>query len=213
MRSSQWRQTAREAVNLLALGIALVVAIAAVRSERNLHRTVKQLEPGAQRAYVHDRLVGTRIDLDQLTERLSGETSLPGLAITWILDLEACADCFNNIGGWSRLERLTDYELVLFLLGEPSGRVQGQLASLTRTDVRNISRDQLVATLGYVLPSTKLLLNADGFILLVDSRSTAQDCAWSFEAQLGAIEGVVNANAIRGGFDVTHSSVHQRGDP
>ena len=53
------------------------------------------------------------------------------------------------------------------------------------------------AALDPLLPNTKGLVDESGTVLLTDSRAAASECGWSFEAQVGALRGVLTGKVIR----------------
>ena len=90
-----------------------------------------------------------------------------------------------------------DHDSGLALIGNVTGDVEARLRALRRTTVVRATRGTVARTLGRVLASTKLLLDSAGIAVLVDSRASGQDCAWSFERQIGTTYGLETARAIR----------------
>lgn len=151
------------------------------------------------RALTHDRLIGSRIDVSSLGLDASAwagaRSGRP--SILWILDLERCFGCIDELGAWSRLEQSGEFEMFLFLIGETTPAVEARLRVLRRTVVTTTTRPAVQAALGAILPSTKVLLDPSGIALLVDSRASRPDCGWSFEAQVGALSGLNSPHEIR----------------
>ena len=69
--------------------------------------------------------------------------------------------------------------------------------ALRGTTITVGSREQIETVLGPLLPDTKVLLDHSGTILMSDSRTAASECGWSFEAQVGALRGVLASGVIR----------------
>ncbi len=122
-------------------------------------------------------------------------TSRP--VVVWIVDLEKCSGCFGAVGEWARLERLADYDLLLFTIGRLTPAIESRIRALQRTVVRPTTRATVSAVIGPVLANTKLLLDVDRIAVLVDSRASGQECGWSFEAQISAVKGLASAKSIR----------------
>lgn len=188
----------RDLLSLTALVLAASVSVVAVRSQKTLKQQMSEVEAPAVRALVQDRLTGARIDLYSLVPLESSRLLADQRpTVLWILDMARCPDCFDNLGPWSRLETLEDHRLILGYIGTPSGVVKGRLRSLTKTRVFQTTPERVAETLGRILPNTKLLLDEDGVAVLVDSRTSASECGWSFDSQIGALKGLNSSHAIR----------------
>lgn len=150
------------------------------------------------RSSVQDRLIGTTIDLARLAGRPESRRSqLVRPSLIWILDLDRCDGCFDTVVDWSELEQLADHDLWLFLTGRSTSDVELRLRVLSRTSIRWLSRDSIAAVLGTLHPNTKLLLSPNGTALMVDSRTSGQECGWNFEAQIGTLRGLEWESRIR----------------
>lgn len=188
----------RDLLSLIALVLVASVAVVTISSQRTLRQQMSEAEAPAARAVIQDRLTGARIDLESLIPRGSSHSTPEQLpAVVWILDMARCPDCFDNLGPWSRLETLGGHRFLLVYTGTPSGEVEGRLRSLTTTRVFQTTPERVTETLGWILPNTKLLLDEGGVAVLVDSRTSASECGWSFDAQIGALKGVNSSLAIR----------------
>jgi hypothetical protein len=163
------------------------------------HDIVAATRLSAARAEAQDHLVGRAIDLG----RFRADTALsrsgdPRLGtLVWVVDLDRCSGCFDAVGEWMRLERLLNDDFMVILTGDMSVEIQARLRALTKSFVVHTTREAVMRSFGNTLPSTKLLLDANGIAVLVDSRSSGQDCGWSFEPQVGTMRGVVSASSIR----------------
>lgn len=180
----------RELASIAALAMAVTVAVVAVRSERALRQQVVRMEKHVARAYVQDRLVGTTID----GAALAFGDEPPGHAIAertvlWILDLERCPECLDELGPWTRLEKLDGHAFSLVLVGLPSPAHLTKLRVMKHTHVLVSTREHVREAVGTVLPNTKMLLDDAGLVILVDSRESAAGCGTTFEGQVGAVAG------------------------
>ena len=69
--------------------------------------------------------------------------------------------------------------------------------ALRDTEIVSMSKEELVAAVGPLLSNTKLLVDGNGIILLADARSGGSECGWSFDAQVGALRGVLASHLVR----------------
>lgn len=184
----------RELLTLIALLAATGVAFASVLRERQAVQIAQLAAAGHARAQVHDRLMGTRLDLSGLDPRWGMP---PGGTFAWLLDVESCQGCFDTVADWVHLEQLDDHDFVVFVGGPVTAAVEARLRALDRTRVVYTTSATLREAVGFVLPNTKLLLDGSGVVLLVDSRYSGQECGWSFEAQAGMLRGVYPVRPIR----------------
>ena len=65
------------------------------------------------------------------------------------------------------------------------------------TEIVSMSKEELVAAVGPLLSNTKLLVDGSGIVLLADARSGGSECGWSFDAQVGALRGVLPSHLVR----------------
>lgn len=189
----------RDALTILAL---LVSGSAAVLSARQLgaaRETIARTRLSSLRAEGQDRLIGKRIDLQSLVpvRPMVVSAEAKRSTLVWVLQLDRCSGCFDTVSEWVRLEQLSDYDLILVLVGRSTPAVEARLRALSRTVVHWGSQARVDSALGDVLPNTKLLLDSLGVAVLVDTRASGQECGWNFEAQISALAGVGQATAIR----------------
>lgn len=185
-----------EAITLLALLLMLIVGVTMFGLYRGARKSLEDNGPALMRARTYDRLMGTRLKLASLTG--GGETEGP--AVIWVVDLDSCKGCLDTVTPWLELEKLGgDYDLHFLMVGggDQLTVAESRARLFRRTNVMRKPRDSIFAALGPTLPSTKLLVDPNGIILLVDSRSSGQECGWSFEAQVGALLGLETAHGIR----------------
>ena len=183
---------------LLVVGSLWVWSMSKVNQE--LRTTLQGAAVLAERAMVVDRLVGRQISLDFLHETigiLDGDRGPVEAWLLWIVDLERCANCLNEgFVVWNALAEDPSVSRHLLVLGE--GKVPDHARRALRgTTITTASRAEVETVLGPLLPNTKALVDHSGIILMSDSRSTAWECGWSFEAQVGALRGALNSNVIR----------------
>lgn len=200
MRSvSIGRGVLREGITLLALLLMLLCGITVYRLYRGARQTLTNNGPTLLRAMTHDRLIGTKVALADLLGDAVNSAETVGPAIVWIVDLDGCMGCLDTVAPWLELEELAGYNLFFLMVGrdDPSSVVESRTRIFRRTMVMRNDRNSVFAVLGPTLASTKLLLDSNGFALLVDSRSSGQACGWSFEAQVGALLGLDTADRIR----------------
>ena len=69
--------------------------------------------------------------------------------------------------------------------------------ALRGTEFASLSREELDAALGPIFPNTKVLIDGSGTVLMADARTATSECGWSFEAQVGALRGVIASSVIR----------------
>lgn len=187
-----------EGVTVAALLMALLVAALSQRENARLRATLFQRRISSTRADVQDRLVGRKIDVASLGLHRMPTRASSGLPmVLWIIDLENCVGCFDGVGEWLRLEGRGRHDLSLLLIGSSTREVEAMLRGLQQTTVLRVQREAVQRTIGPVLPNTKLLIDSKDVVLLVDSRATGQECGWSFEGLVAALDGSATATAIR----------------
>lgn len=189
----------REWGNLVTIAALIVLVALSVGSHLRYleaRNALDRTQLGHMRATVQDRLIGSVIDLAPIGGQAPG-TSVSVRTLLWIVDLERCHGCFDSVNEWTQLERLEGYDLWLVLIGPPTADVDARLRALSKTRIRQVPRDSVVSVLGPTPPNTKMLLDDEGIVLLVDSRASGQDCGWNFEAQVGALSGLESARRIR----------------
>lgn len=113
------------------------------------------------------------------------------------VDLERCVNCLTGgLAVWNALAEDPSVSRHLLVFGQ--ARVPDHARRALRgTTVTVASREQIETVLGPLLPDTKVLVDHSGTILMSDSRTAASECGWSFEAQVGALRGVLASGVIR----------------
>lgn len=194
----------REIITLSALVVLLAISLISLKRQQELTNALDRSAVSIQRAQIHDRLMGTTVALKKLLERHQPD-SRPTLL--WLLDLDRCRGCFDSVGDWSRLESLVGHDLILVLTGEQDAGVEARLRALARTSVVTAPRLAVTEEFGELLPNTKMLVDKSGTVILIDSRTSGQECGWKFESQVGALKGLNTGAAIRiGGEELTSSA-------
>lgn len=175
--------------------LMLLAAVAVWKTtsvNRKYQAALQSTGPLANRTLVRDRLVGTRVSLPMI-ER---SDSL-GAELVWVVDSDRCDRCFGDgVAAWNALA--ADSSLRRHLLVVGAGGLPGEVRRALRgTTVTTVTREEVDAVLGPLLPTTKLLLGSEGTVLLADSRTANSECGWSFEAQVGVLRGVLPSALIR----------------
>ena len=71
------------------------------------------------------------------------------------------------------------------------------MRALSGTHVKAAPEDRITSALGFLLPNTQLLVDDKGTIVMADSRTAAEECGWSFAAQVGSLRGTLTSDLIR----------------
>ena len=117
--------------------------------------------------------------------------------LLWIVDLERCPTCLESgFAVWNALGEDSLLERRLWVVGD------GEVPVVARRVIRgttfaSLSREELDAALGPIFPNTKVLIDGNGTVLMADARTATSECGWSFEAQVGALRGVIASSVIR----------------
>ncbi len=167
---------------------------------RELRATLQFTAALAERSTVRDRLVGRRVPSDFLRESIGipdDDRDVVEARLLWIVDLERCANCLTSgFAVWNALAEDPSVSRHLLVIGE--GEVPDYASRALRgTTIAAASREEIDTVLGPLLPDTKALVDHSGTILMSDSRAAASECGWSFEAQVGALRGVLASGVIR----------------
>lgn len=180
--------------------VLMVLAVVAVWRTTSVNReyqaALQSTGPLANRTIVRDRLVGTHVSLPMI-ER-SEDLGAGGTAkLVWVVDSDRCDRCFGGgLEAWNALA--ADSSLRRHLLVYGKGGLPGEVRRALRgTTITTVSREDVEAALGPLLPTTKFLVGAEGTVLLADSRTANSECGWSFEAQVGTLRGVLPSVLIR----------------
>ena len=191
----------REAIAWVSMAAILLAAGTAMRRLHVLQEQLRAARVAALRTETQDRLVGTKVRIDTIgrpgRQTSRSDSILDKSTVVWILDLERCDKCLAGIAEWERLERMSELNPQLIIIGDPTPTAAAYLRTLSRTNISHATRATVFATLGPLLPVTKMLIDQDGIAVSVDSRLSGQDCAWSFEAQLAYFLGTGAASSIR----------------
>ena len=184
--------------SLLLAASVFVVRATGINSE--LRASLAGQSAMASRTAVHDRLVGSRIPLALLGQSLVSASETPQIAeahLLWIVDPDLCRQCLNEgFASWNALGDDGGLRRRLIIAG--SGEVPAMARRALRdTEIVSMSKEELVAAVGPLLSNTKLLVDGNGIILLADARTGGSECGWSFDAQVGALRGVLASHLVR----------------
>ena len=183
---------------LLVVGSLWIWRVSRINQE--LGTTLRYARALAERATVLDRLVGRRVPLDFLHETIGipdGDRDVVEVRLLWIVDLERCANCLTGgFAVWNALAEDRSVSRHLLVVGAREVPDHASRA-LRGTTIAAASREEIETALGPLLPDTKALVDHSGTILMSDSRAAASECGWSFEAQVGAVRGVLASGVIR----------------
>ena len=196
MNSSPLRRAVRIG-NVLLLLAAAVFVFRSTTVIRNQNATIQLGDLAAARSAIHDRLVGARVDLGLLGGPVSGPPQVGAEVLLWVVDVDACGRCVaEGFGAWNALGVDLELRRRLVVVGEDELPEEARRA-LRGTEVVEVSSEVASLALGTVLPNTKLLVDGGGIVLMADSRIASSECGWSFDAQLGALRGVLRGETIR----------------
>ena len=196
VNSSLMRRVVR-AGNVVLLAMAVVFVFRSTKVIRDQSAALQMRDSAAARSAIHDRLVGARVDLSLLGGAISEATESVATTLLWVVDPESCGRCMaEGFGAWDALG--ADLELRRRLVVVGDGQLPPDARRAVRgTDVVTASRGDVSLALGAVFPNTKLLVDGGGIVLMADSRSASSECGWSFDAQVGALRGVLTGETIR----------------
>jgi len=182
-------------VLLLVVAVAFVFRATSVIHDQNSALQLRDV--GAARNAIQDRLVGAHVDLGLLGGAIANRPELTADVLLWVVDPDLCGRCVaEGFGAWDALGADLALRRRLVVVGDGKLPEEARRA-LRGTEVVRVSRDSALLELGAVLPNTKLLIDADGIVLMADSRSASSECGWSFDAQVGALRGVLTGETIR----------------
>lgn len=183
--------------NWLVALVLLIGLVALVNLSRQLHSTQQMLRRAstvAESAALRDRLMGRSLGGEPLFSAVTSATEK--VTALWILRLEECIDCLSMASEWDRLGRSQVIDAVIVMVGTPSAHDARRLAALSHARSIQLPSAVVGQAIGWSLPSTKLVIDRIGTVLMVDGRSDVKECKWSFERQLEALLGLKTA-AIR----------------
>jgi len=180
---------------LLVVAVGFVFRSTTVIRDQNTALQVRDL--GAVRNAIQDRLVGARVDLGLLGGPIAKPPGSAADVLLWVVDPDSCGRCVSEgFGAWDALG--TDLALRRRLVVVGEGELPEEARRAIRdTELVRVSRDSVLLALGALLPNTKLLIDDGGIVLMADSRSASSECGWSFDAQVGALRGVLTGETIR----------------
>lgn len=188
------------------LGATILLLLASLwvwrttRVNQELRSALQFTAAQAERSSVLDRLTGRRVPLPLLHEIIGAEQGrdVTEFGLLWIVDLERCATCLTDrFAVWNMLAE--DPSIGRYLLVFGDGKVPQFVPRALRgtTIITSVSREQIDTIFGPLLPNTKVLFDRSGMILMSDSRTAGSKCGWSFEAQVGALHGILTSDVIR----------------
>ena len=179
-------------LTIVMLAGALFRERARVRNLRYSLMDQKETEEHVARIAAINQLTGTSLP-PVLVRTLSGEQvdllDVIANRPTWIIDVEECVSCLDVVGDWNSAAAKGILGVVV-LMG-----VNLERASKIRDGARILlpvyvdSHRQLGRSMQLRLPSTHLLVNDNGTVLLIDTFSRHSRCEWNFPAQVSAIRG------------------------
>jgi hypothetical protein len=176
---------ARELVGAAALLVAVLAAADLFVSLRSAEAEARQWASLGERVRAHDRLVGSVIDLRGLTG-LEADSDRP-VRVLWVVDGDRCQACLGYLGPWMRLRGLERLEMTVIPIGSPPEDVRAALRVLRATVHSDIDRTQVEEAFGWLPASTKILLDPEGMVLLVDGRHDRASCDGAFERAVESI--------------------------
>lgn len=183
--------------NVLLLVVAVAFVFRSTRVIRDQNAALQARDLGAARNAIQDRLVGTRVDLGLLGGAMTKPRGSASDVLLWVVDPNSCGRCVaEGFGAWDALGTDLALRRRLVVVGEGELPEEARRA-LRGTEVVRASRDSVLLALGALLPNTKLLIDDGGVVLMADSRSASSECGWSFDAQVGALRGVLTGETIR----------------
>jgi hypothetical protein len=185
-----------ELATISALIVAVSLAVVSFVRFQAAEARLETVSASLSRLEIHDRLIGESLDIGRLMKRPL-RAPVGGRLVIWIVDLDHCGGCLGDIGGWKRLESLSGVELAVLYVADGGVQDLGSpFRALQGTVVERVTRRSVSSVLGPLLPSTKLLLDQNGTILLADSRRS-NSCNWSFDALVEALLGEGSPVIIR----------------
>lgn len=191
------RRMALDAITIVVVLTAAALGWRTAATGREYHAALQLADPHADRTIIRDRLVGTQVSLPGLTRAVENRPNDNGADLIWIVDTDRCAGCFGRgLATWSALGADSSLRRHMLVRGS-QGLPAGVRRALRGTRITTVSGQELHKALGPLLPTTMLLIDGEGTILMADSRKANTECGWSFEAQVGALRRVFSSGLIR----------------
>lgn len=189
------------------IGLALL-AVALYAHRTALARAqdrIERMRPLALRAEARDRLIGTDLSHVTLTDLEGDDRPLGsggGPEVVWLVDPYECPRCLSGLTSWRQLAREggASTTTVLVDAGPREGARMRSRLSLPG-EVRVDPEGRLGSSLGVTpeMPSLYLVVDADGRVLMSESRQASTSCAWSFPEQVSVLFGGGDAAGLRAG--------------
>ena len=180
------------------LVVASVLIGHAASVNRGLHTALQTQHAAASRTAIHDRLIGQPLPHSLLNHLQIRPTAPRGVArshLLWIVDGDRCGGCLaDGLPMWSELAGDSLLDRHVILVGQA---LSGTQRHEVRGNVTVMAREKISEALGTLLPNTKILTDDQGIILMADSRFTGPECGWSFDAQVGALRGILATDLLR----------------
>lgn len=189
-------------MRILAAFVALgAVASHAIATANDLTDRTDRLEHAAARTYFRDALLGRRLTVDALDANLAGRPS-----ILWIIDLERCPDCLRDAMAWYQLGDLNrGFVNRVIVVGRPSIDDLRLFEAMPELAVLEASRATIESLVGPFLPSSRLVVDERGVVVMADGRRDVRTCKWSFEGQLGHLFSLPSPVPIRSNTSVSQT--------
>ena len=146
---------------------------------RRVDAEYRWLESQAAKASAHDRISGTVLDLANLLED-SDQSGEVATAI-WIVDGSRCWNCFGYLGPWVRLKAFDEIATKVLVVGGPLTEAYGVFRTLGSDVQIRADRGVVDDLLGPIPPSTKILVDSRGTVLVFDGQQSRASCDGAFE--------------------------------
>lgn len=182
---------------------ALILAVTtAVETKGALERSslaIQSLSRADARAAAVDQLMGQDVSLVLALSFDDGRgPAALRRSLLWIVDANRCPGCLYRSGSWNLVQSKEDIRAALVVSGVTQSEAEAMAREVgIRGRVVADPSGGISATLGSILPDTRVLVAENGIVLLAESRYAAQMCAWSFLQQVSAVQGWTDGTSIR----------------
>jgi len=187
-------------VSVLLLTLAAVTVLQLVDALQAARNRLAAAAPLLSRTLIQDRLVGMPMPATIFQNALGAaetDAAKSTAHLFWIVDLDRCDGCLPaGIVGWNALRGDPTLIRNLVVAGDTAGLGRSTRA-LAGTNITVAGTDPISSAFGFLLPSTQLLVDRDGIIVMADSRTAVLDCGWNFAAQVGSLRGTLTSDLIR----------------